>query len=83
MSVRHVPASHPVVRRAAVIDQLRDAMREARPLPGVSPLQIERYTLCLDEIARLTWDLPDWSPTIQQAGLLKVIADELMRRARS
>ncbi|HLA65045.1 MAG TPA: hypothetical protein VK600_00520 [Candidatus Saccharimonadales bacterium] len=75
----HRPASHPVLRSlGSVPPPVFGTPFEIRIL---DPAAEARFTDVLDELARLTWDLPQQSPTDAQARLLVVIARELTRRA--
>lgn len=48
----------------------------------VSPTQVRLYTEQIDLIARLVANLPEQPATSYQSELLKVMAEELARRAK-
>lgn len=73
MAVRHVPASHPVLRRMP--------QPALTALPGPTRTDIERFTRDLELLAQAVYEMPHQQPTDLQSRLLIVIADELRRRA--
>jgi hypothetical protein len=76
VSVRHVPRSHPVLLRDGPI------LPPAYPF-GPTRTEVAIYTSAIEELARLTFGLPEQAATDLQGKLLLVIARELERRART
>lgn len=82
MTAAHRPASHPVLRRMAVRDQLSEAMREPRGVL-VSASEVADLSTRIEDLAqRVAW-LPDGPLTGQQRRGMIVVANELLRRAQA
>lgn len=90
---RHVPKSHPVVRRtlppADDADEWPEGIDTSRflgdpqPLDPVSASERAGITDRIDAIAAAVQHLPDVPLGVQQRRLLRVIGVELLRRADS
>lgn len=78
MSERVLPASHPVLRRRALIDQARAGDGVLFP---ISAAEIAVVGDRIDSIAIAVRNLPDQPLTPSQADRLRIIARELGRRA--
>lgn len=77
-SGKHRPDSHPVVRRASVMDRVRDIATGR--LPAQQATFAAALTAGIERVALDFAELPDWPLTPHQRRLLQAIAAELARR---